>query len=383
MKTIYKFLSLILVFSLTLVSCGTDDMNYLDAKVTAVKKLYEPTDNRSVKLISSATASLYFQWEAVKVEDSGSALYEVIFDKVGGDFSDPLYRVVADNGGYVNAATIPHKTLNAIALKAGIGIGETGELIWTVVSSRGINQMMAEEQRSLSITTLQGFAEIPDEVYIVGEATEAGANLSDALPLKLSAAGEFEIYTKLEAGKTYFFVDRKADNGRVFYSENGVKLAEAEAGSEGSITPKKTGVYKINLDFNVATISYTEITSMGLFFSPDNKVIMNLPYKGKGVWEGKGKVTLKQESWGKDERYKFQMETLDASGKALPMQWGPTIAGLDSRPTGTEDYFFMQLAPSVTQWDNKWKFDAEIDGKEATIVVYLQGNSQYRHEVKF
>lgn len=380
MKTIYKFLSLILIVSLTLVSCGTDDMNYSDAQVTAVKKLYEPTDNRSVKLISSATASLYFEWEAVKVEDSGSALYEVIFDKSGGDFSNPVYRVVADNGGYVNAATISHKTLNSIATKAGIGIGETGELIWTVVSSRGLNQMMAEEKRSLTVTTLEGFAEIPDEVFITGEATEAGANLADALPLKLTAQGEYEIYTKLEAGKTYFFVDRKSDNARVFYTENGTKLNESE---EGSITPKKTGVYKINLDFNLATISYTEITSLGLFFSPDNKVLWNLSYKGKGVWEGKGKVTLKQESWGKDERYKFQMETIDASGKAQTMQWGPTISGLDSRPTGTEDYFFMQLAPSVTQWDNKWKFAVEIDGKEATITIYLQGNSQYRHEVKF
>lgn len=383
MKTIYKFLSLILIVSLTLVSCGTDDMNYSDAKVTAVKKLYEPTNNRSVKLISSATASLYFEWEAVKVEDSGSALYEVIFDKADGDFSNPVYRVVADNGGYVNAATIPHKTLNSIATKAGIGIGETGELIWTVVSSRGLNQMMAEEKRSLTVTTLEGFAEIPDEVYITGEATETGTNLGEALPLKLSAAGEFEVYTKLEAGKTYYFIDRKADNARIFYSENGVRLLEAEAGTEGGITPKKTGVYRVNLDFNVATISCTEITSMGLFFSPENKVLWNLSYKGKGIWEGKGKVTFKQESWGRDERYKFQMETIDGSGKAQTVQWGPTISGLDSRPTGTEDYFFMKLAPTVSQWDNKWKFVAEVDGKETTITIYLQGNSQYRHEVKF
>lgn len=383
MKTIYKFLSLILIVSLTLVSCGTDDMNYADAQVTAVKKLYEPSDNRSVKLISSATASLYFQWEAVKVEDSGAALYEVIFDKAGGDFSNPVYRVVADNGGYVNAATIPHKTLNAIAAKAGIGIDETGELIWTVVSSRGLNQMMAEEQRSLTVTTLAGFAEIPDEVFITGEATEVGTALNDALPFKLTTAGEFEIYTKLEAGKTYYFVDRKNDNARIFYSENGVRLLEAEAGTEGAITPKKTGVYKINLDFNVATISCTEITSLGLFFSPDNKVLWDLSYKGKGIWEGEGKVTLKPMGGWIDERYKFQMETIDGSGKAQTVQWGPTIAGLDSRPTGTEDYFFMQLAPSVTQYDNKWKFPLEVDGKETTITIYLQGNSQYRHEVKF
>ena len=134
-----SLLSLIVLVS----SCGTDDMNYKEANVTPVKALYEPTDNRAVKLLSSASAALYFEWEAVKVEDSGAALYEVLFALPGGDFSTPIYTTVSDNNGYSNAATITHKTLNKIAIKAGIQPGETGSIIWTVASSRGrflINQ---------------------------------------------------------------------------------------------------------------------------------------------------------------------------------------------------------------------------------------------------
>ncbi|MDD4515165.1 SusE domain-containing protein [Massilibacteroides sp.] len=380
MKTILRNISLLLSIAFAFSACGTDDMNYKDAAVTPVKALYEPTDNRSVKLLSSASASLYFEWEAVRVEDSGAAQYEVLFDKAGGDFSEPIYIVVSDNNGYTNAATITHKVLNKIATKAGIAPGETGDVIWKVASSRGINRVFSEASRTLTITSLSGFTEIPDEVFITGEGSETGTTLSDALPFKLVGQGEFEIYTKLEAGKSYYFTDRNSGSPRIFYTDNNTSLKEAE--EEGAITPQKTGVYRIELDFNVATISFTEITKMSVFFSPSNATIWDLEYKGKGIWEGTGKVEFKQESWGRDQRYKFQMETINKGGDAETAQWGPTISGLDSAPTGSDDYFFMQLAPSVTQWDNKWKFADQFDGANTTIIIYLQGDGQYRHEVK-
>lgn len=380
MKTIFRNISLLMSIAFAFAACSTDDMNYKDATVTAVKALYEPTDNRTVKLLSSASASLYFEWEAVRVEDSGAAQYEVLFDKVGGDFSEPIYIVVSDNTGFTNAATITHKVLNKIATKAGIASGETGNISWKVASSRGINRVLSDESRTLTITSLSGFTEIPDEVFITGEGSEAGTSLGDAIPFKLVAPGEFEIYTKLEAGKSYHFVDRQSGSPRIFYTDNNTALKEAEA--EGAITPAKTGIYRIELDFNVATIAYTQITKMSLFFSPSNANLWDMEYQGKGIWEGTGKVEFKQEGWGRDQRYKIQMETINKGGDAETAQWGPTISGLDSAPTGSDDYFFIQLAPSVTQWDNKWKFADQFDGANTTITIYLQGDSQYRHEVK-
>lgn len=380
MKTILRNISLIMSFVFAFASCSTDDMNYKDANVTAVKALYEPTDNRAVKLLSSASASLYFEWEPVRVEDSGAAQYEVLFDVEGGDFSNPIYLVVSDNNGFSNAATITHKILNKIAAKAGIVPGETGNLIWKVASSRGINRVFSEESRTLTITTLNGFTEIPDELFITGEASEAGASLADAMPFKLVAPGEFEIYTELEAGKTYNFVDRKTGTPRVFYTENNTTLKEAD--ETGAITPAQSGVYRIEIDFNVATIAYTQITKMSVFFSPSNSTLWDLDYKGNGIWEGNGMIEFKQESWGRDQRYKFQMETINKNGEPEIAHWGPTISGLDSTPSGSEDYFFMQLAPAVTQWDHKWKFADKVDGANTTITIYLQGDSQYRHEIK-
>ena len=38
----------------------------------------------------------------------------MVFDKEGGDFSKPIYKVLSDNGGSLSYATISHKTLNKV-----------------------------------------------------------------------------------------------------------------------------------------------------------------------------------------------------------------------------------------------------------------------------
>lgn len=373
---IYIFLAIILTAS----ACSSDDMNFKDATVTPVQSLYEPANNKAVKLLSSASASLYFEWEAVRTEDSGAALYEVLFDKVGGDFSNPIYTVTSDNNGYTNAATITHKIMNKVAAKAGIEPGAQGSVIWTVASSRGINRVLSKESRTLTITSLNGFADIPDEVFITGEGSEGGVTLADAIPFKLTAQGEFEIYTKLESGKTYHFVDRASGTPRIFYTEDNAVIKEDE---NGKSTVSKTAVYRINIDFNVSTITYTEIKSLGVYFCPSGTIIWNLDYKGKGIWTGSGKIEFKQEGWGRDERYKFQMETI-ANGTSVIEQLG-TLNGTDSQPTASSDesYYYIKLLQggAVNQWDNKWKFQSTIDGTTPTISVILQGNKPYSHSI--
>jgi len=380
MKVLKIYIAFIFGLALCVSACKTDNMAYTDVEVSAVKSLYEPSDNRTIKLLNSASASLYFEWEPVKVEDGGAPLYEVLFDVADGDFSEPVYRVVSDNNGYVSGATITHKVLNRIAAMANIEPGQTGTLKWTVSASRGINEILAEASRSLSITSLNGFVDVPDEVFISGEGTEAGASLADALPFKRTAAGEFEIYTKLEEGQTYRFVDRTTGTPRVFYSEDGAALRESQ--EEASITASKTGVYRINLDFNLAVSSYTEITQMGVFFSPDNAIILDLDYVGKGVWSGTGVINFKQESWGRDQRYKFQMETV-ANGQSNTVQLG-TQNNTDSAPNSSSDpsYYFVRVLPNLSQWDDKWKFIDAVDGNSTTVTLLLQGDSDYTHTVE-
>ncbi|MDF2474815.1 MAG: hypothetical protein K0S24_298 [Sphingobacterium sp.] len=376
MKWYFKIITLIVLIG-GIVSCKKDDMKYSDADVSAVENLYAPADGKAVKLLSSSSAALYFEWESALVADGGAAQYEVVFDKVDGDFSKPLYSVTSDNNGNSNGANISHKILNQVAGRAGIEPGTSGDVSWSVYSIRGMRRVLSKVKKVLTIKSLEGFADIPDELFITGEGTENGTAIAQALPFKLVGNGEYEIFTKLEAGKKYTFTDRKSADGRIFYSEDQTKLKESETGSN---TVTKTAVYRIRIDFNVATITYTEIKSMGVYFSPSGAVVLDLPYQGKGVWSATGIINFKQESWGRDQRYKFQMETVRA-GKAETVQLG-TQKGTDVPPNGADlTYFFVRILPNLSQWDDKWKFVNAVDGHPTKISMILQGDKDYTHAV--
>ena len=375
LTTIFYISMALLAF---VVSCKSDDMNYKDAAVTAVNTLYEPIDNRTVKILSSSTASVYFEWEPVRVEDAGAALYEVVFDIKGNNFEKPLYRMVSDNSGYSNGATITHRILNRIANMAGIAGGETAELIWTVVASRGINTAASTVVRHVSITTLDGFVDIPEELFLTGEGSEAGITLTDAMPFKLVAPGEYEIFAQLESGNTYQFVDKNQGTPRAFYADGNLKLTESDA--DESTTAAKTGVFRIQIDFNTASVTMTEIKTLGLWFAPDNKVLWNLNYEGRGIWSGSGVVNFKDQGGWFDERYKFQLTINDGEDKTVQLG---TLNGTDSRPTAQSpaSYYHIKWIENVTQWDDKWKFADAVDGKSPTIKVILQGDKEYTHSV--
>jgi len=151
-------------------------------------------------------------------------------------------------------ATISHKTLNKVGAAAGLNSGETGTLVWTVMASRGLNSVMAKESKKLTITRLVGFEEIPAQLYLTGSATEGGMDASKAVACASPEKDKFEVFTKLEGGKTYKLVDRAAEGAKVFYI-NGNKIMEGE----GETTVEKTGVYRIEMDFSIASVTVREV----------------------------------------------------------------------------------------------------------------------------
>ncbi|HZL11241.1 MAG TPA: SusE domain-containing protein [Prolixibacteraceae bacterium] len=375
MKTILLNLSLLIAVLVAFTGCDKDE-SLKDTRVTAVKTFYEPADGKTVVLQSSASASLYFEWEPAKAEDSGMVLYEVAFDVEGGDFSNPIYRMASDNTGGYNHATISHKQLNKIAGMAGIGSAETGKLIWTVFSSKGINDLKAEETRTIQITRLSGFADVPIDVFVTGEASEGGTDLSKARMFKAIAGGEFEIYTQLTAGKTYYFTDAKVGTPRQFFVENGL-LKEGET----KINAAKTGVYRINLDFNVGSSVYTEITDFQLFFCPTNEFLFSCDYTENGIFKAVSQpITFKQEGWGRDSRYKLKMTTINTAGKTVDEWWG--TPNTDSPPSASSPESYYYLYPvNDSQWDGKFKFAVEMDLALVDVTAAFNADGEYTHSV--
>lgn len=372
MKTSYIKIVLFVCAVLSFVGCKNDD-TLKNLNVTSVQTLYEPVNNKSVVLQASATASVYFEWEPARSEDGGLTLYQVAFDTLGGDFSKPAYVVTADNNGANNHATITHKQLNNIAALAGIGSAQTGKLSWTVISSKGVNPKIGAVSNTLEITRLAGFADVPNSVYVSGEGSEGGADIAKGTVMKSTSYGVFEIYTKLLAGKTYYFTNATAGaNIRKFYTNDKGILLEGQTGS----TVSTTGVYRINLDFTIGASTMTQITKCEFFFCPTNSFPFELDYVANGVWTAKSKpITFKQESWGRDERYKFKMTTDKGE------EWWGAPASLDSRPTGVDSYYYLVPADN-NQWNNKFKFAGEMDGALVDMSVIMSATGPYTHSVK-
>ena len=371
MKKILIKLFTVAAFIFAFIACS-DDGEVRDLDVTAVRSLYEPDNGKTITLQASASATLYFEWEPARAEDSGMVLYEVAFDKADGDFSEPLFVAAADNNGGSNHATFTHKQLNKIAALAGIESAQQGTLKWTVFSSKGINPIKAEEERTLSLTRLSGLADIPENLYITGAATENGDDLSEALMMKKLADGEFEIYTRLTEGESFKFVSATSGTPLEF-SLSGEKIVVG-----GTSSVSKTGVYKYYLDFNIGSFTSKEVTKVSLYLNWSQMKI-ELPYKGYGVWEVTN-YTITGLSGGEntDDRYKFRMESSEGE-----TEW--RAVNNDSKPTGNEAYYYMVEKTNVEQWTNNqiWKSPATDGWSDKTydITFSLNPEGAYTHNL--
>jgi len=381
MKTIvYK---LMIVFSVFLVfTACKEDMGKINSKLSAVQTLNDPANAATIVLQPSASASLYFDWDPCAVESSGTAMYQIAFDKPDGDFSNPVYVITSDGHGYQNAATITHKLMNKIAGMMGIGPSETGTFKWTVFSTKGMQIMKAAQEFTISITRLAGFDNVPIDVYVTGDGSEGGSDLSKAQKMKALGEGAFETYTKLAAGEAFFFTDGITGTPRQFYTEDGLVK------QDGTTTVATGGIYNITLDFTTGACTYTLVESIGFYFCPDDAILFELPYIGNGVFQAVNQtVNFSQQSWGLDQRYKFRM-FVKTNGGADPEQeyeWA-TLNQTDSPPNASSpaSYYYLELLTNpndIDQWDNKWKLMDQFNGTVATYTVYLQADQPYTHSV--
>ncbi|AQG82556.1 SusE domain-containing protein [Spirosoma montaniterrae] len=375
MKRILTFLLLVGGLAGLLTQC-TEPGRDLDVTISDVGNFFSPDDNRFVKLQPATPAAVVFEWGQARAQDGTLVLYEVAFDKETGDFSKPIYKITSDNNGVLNKATIAHRDLNRVAALAGIGSLGTGKLKWTVLASRGVNVKQAGASRMLQVERPAGFADIPADIFLTGDATEAGADLAKAIKLRAVRPGEFEVYTSLKAG-TYRFVDRTTGTPKAFYID-GVNIKEN--GTTTVTGPSK--VYKVTLDFNNAAARLTEVKSLGLWYSNDNAVRFPLTYTGNGTWTlTNTKIDFPAVPWGKEERYKFRLTVVGADGKDA-YEWYGSSNSDNSRADANSPASYFYLFPiAESQWDYSYKFNGAVDGKNVDLLVSLTPTAQYFHRV--
>lgn len=358
----------------TFSACEKDDT--INTNISTVNALYYPEEGKYLKLQPATSAVVNFEWSTARAEDGSLVMYEVAFDTAGGNFATPLYTVASNGNGVQNALSLSHKVLNTIASKAGIQPSATGTLQWTVIASKGLNAKRSDSSRSIVVERPSGFTEIPANVFVTGAATEGGADLAKAQPMKLGADGVFEIFTQLKDG-AFQFVDRNSGTP-VTYSIEGTKLQEG-----GQNTQTGTRIYRIRLDFANAAAEMVEITEAGIFASAYNRTIGKFTYAGNGTWKAEN-VAIAYFDFGswKDDRFKFQFLTADAGGTPGTMYYGSVNASNSTPPDANTPEAYYRLVPvDNSQWDFTYKYPAGSDGKTGTFILNLNATKDYSYEL--
>ncbi len=353
-------------------SC-TENLDYEPGGVGSVTRLMAPADEYYVELQSVSTAKLDFAWAPVLAEDGQNPHYEVVFYKNAGG-GDPVYRVDA---GYTTSIAISHKEINRAAGAAGVETGADGAIYWAVVASRGVNQSpVTVTPRKLELKRLLGFNVIPTEVYITGEGSEGGSDLSAAIKARCNAEGEFTLYTKIEAGKGFTLVSSKSGEHTTYTIVNGI----LDDQSTTPATVGETAVYRIKLDFNIRSITFSKVNKVTYNFAPRREDNRDMTYIGNGCWKMYDyPVVFREESWGLDQRYNFH-PFFDGEEYV----WCGSL-GNDSAPgqlSGPE-YDILNEVLFAGDWYNpKFKFHSDFNGKTVDITVKMSGDlDQYTHVI--
>jgi len=363
----YWNISIMTVLLLTGVSCS-DDLEYEPGGVTPVKTLLSPADNSYLELQSASSALFGFSWEPSQAADGQLPHYEVVFlDRPDGRI---VYRLDA---GSATSLSVPHKEINRAAAAAGIDVGADGSLYWSVVASRGVYAApAAAAPRLLEVKRLLGFNVIPEQLYITGEGTENGDDLSAACAARGNGEGEFVFYQKLEAGKGFTFASSREAGHTTYTVADGI----LDDRSTLPATVDRTGVYRIRLDFNIRSIQFEYIDRVKYNFAPRTADNRDMEYIGNGCWKMSSyKVEFREEGWGLDERYNFHpffdgVEYVWAGKK-----------GNDSRPSDKSGPDYYIETENLFTGDNygpeKFKFHSDFNGKVVDITLIMSGDAEH------
>ena len=373
MKNCFLFAKTILFFLIVgLVVTGCKHEEFEEVNVSPVATLYIPEANEMVVLQTDENASVYFEWEKATAEDNGVVYYDVLFDKEDGDFSNPVYSVMADNRGTNTGATVSHIVLNRAAGLAGIPTGATGVIKWTVRSSRGLTYVTSQQSHNLMVTRTDGL-EPPTALYLTGEATENGTDLQNALSFRAISEDEFEIFTRLTAGADFKLLNALSTEYADAYYIDGDKIREGDQAS----TVDETAIYRIYINFPTAKVELQKVNKVEAFICTA-KQRLEMTYQNNGMWKAENVQPDFKVNWD-DDRYFYYMQ-LDGTEYKL----GSVNKDNQAPSSLSGSYFDIGFfGVENDQWNYSFKVPADMRGtNNVTIDMILYLNSEkYTNEI--
>lgn len=369
MKNIFNGISVLLALAFVWTGC-TQYTEYESGTAGRVETLLYPSEGFEVDLINNDNAKLAFEWEASK---TGSPLYEVII--YGSDGTTEVGRFESDDSGTRNMLTLKHKTLIELADLAGIVPDASGDLYWTAGAVSGGNlQSGLPEPHKFTVTRDAAVVGFPTELYITGEGSEGGADITKAVSLYKTGDGVYEIYTRINGAVS--FVNRNAEGAkRTFYITKDNRLTtDAELAATVA-----DGVYRTKVDFSTSTVTLVPISDVALYRAGNNDTPLTaLTYAGEGVWKAEN-YTIPPDG---DDRYRFK-----ATAGGNTEIWGSANTDRDAQDPGTIDpantYFNIGIHTDQDGLNDSYrsifKFHSPLKGMACTVVVSMSPERTYHY----
>lgn len=366
-----------------------------DTNFSAPTELSSP---ESVNIDPTSTQNVVLSWTGGGAEDGGICLYNVLFDEVDGDFSEPIATMESDNGG-LTQLTLTHATLNILARNAGIEPLGTGSVKWTVTASRGGEVKQAEVSATISLTRPDGLSVIPEELYLYGSAIAGDGGEGRAF--RKVSEGVFDMFAVLADGEICFR-NTTGDDAVNFYINSEDKLTDGEGTTTVTATDlneeKNYIAERITVDFNTLSMKREKISDLHIIWAPSYGEIgleisdgtdpqYRFVYDGNGVFSRTIEnviVPFAHSAWAStpssDTRYYFNVKVDDVDMRwrcsaATPTGDAPEV----NTPLSAYDIVEVPLA-GAGQWDNAYKMNASLYNTKVTVKVYGNLDGYFCHQ---
>lgn len=230
------------------------------------------TDPLVLQVSNATNTAISFNWNASPYGNN-TIYYALQMDIAGGDFSNPQVKQL---GSSLNTS-ITVNELNTMAIAAGIQGGSTEDAEFRIVSYLGANynSVLGNSNKvKINITT---FTPIPDNFYIVGDATPMGwTNDASIIPSQQFTRIDdvsYGIVIHLNAGGSYLFLPVAGSWDHKFGGSSatgGALLADGAVPGSNTPGPAASGLYEIIVNFQTGTYTVTPYTQT----IPDNLYIV-------------------------------------------------------------------------------------------------------------
>lgn len=379
---------LLAAMSCTLFSCGRTGggINY---NILPGNDLYLPEDGASRDL--SDLGATMFYWTPSIAEDNGFVSYDVLFDRLSGDFSDPVYTVSSQFNGSRPYVELSAKELNRIARLAGVGVEEEGTVKWTVRASKGLYGAVYSGVHTINVRTMYSIDPLPQTLYLSGPAIKDAEGvdrimMTNSRGIDKADAGEgiFESFCKIASGRDLFISD---ESGRSFVlnASGSVSVCEQPLASRLS---SGNGVIWLTADMDGMTWSYKTLESVYLYaaaWADGNMSTANeaMRYAGSGVYELRGYDNKTSKNSANDSRYRFNAVLGDGSRLYIGTE---ATLGAEYTVNYRILNFYTNATIGNVDWDKTFNLVEKDCGVPCDVFLYLNSDNEagtFWHEFVF